>query len=116
MFDVNLQWYGQTINTRSQNRQITRVIRDRCGESNELFHVFGLNYNSPSKDCYSFLVRNRLFVAVHVDISLLVFDSDDLNIKELAKLWDTTPVNYDNLHFVEEFDHFLFMIDCNPVC
>ena len=116
MFDINLQWYGQNINIRPQSRQIIKAIQDRCGESNKLIHVFLLNYNSRKKDSYSFLVRNRLFVALHVDISLLVIDSDDLNIKELAKLWDTIPVDYDNLHLIEEFDHFLFMIDGNPVC
>ena len=46
-------------------------------------------------------------MAIQHGMALLVVDADNIKIKHLLQLWDTTPVIYEQLHYVEEFDHYL---------
>ena len=110
MVKVNLmkiEWYGPVFKTYAERREVKNILKEYCGECDEPFRVFGMIYNAPDKNNYGFFVNGVLFMAIQHGMALLVVDADNIKIKYLLQLWDTTPVIYEQLHYVEEFGHYL---------
>ena len=107
MLNVTINWYGPNPNNAVQRRRLISSIREYCSETTEDFHVFGMIYDPPNRNNFSFFVGNRMFLGTYVDQSLILMEDDDLNIKKLIALLGTEEISYTQLHFVEEFEDYL---------
>ena len=107
MSQVQFIWYGPHVNDAVARQRVYSAVRNRCGEEKEHFHIFAMMYDPPQRDDFIFYVANRLFLGTYVDRSLLIIEDNYLNIRQLISVLQTKELNYQEMHFKEEFDHYL---------
>ena len=105
---MDLKWYGPSFKRASEKKKVLSIVNRYCGRNDYIIRIFGLMYDAPIKKNFTFLFDNRLFVAIQEEKSLLVIEEDFIKIKTMQELWIQTPVECDKLHFMEEFEHYIY--------
>ena len=107
MKNILVVWYGLHYANAKTIRNIKNFVSGICGKANDTLNVFSLQHDDPSKKKYQFYVGERLFHTVYMEDVMIVFEDDDIKLKDLVQMRECATVDFYSLHFCEEFNYYL---------